>query len=40
MLIRYNMKNNSIADYNNYADFRDCMKNSFITHYANYTYNQ
>ena len=30
------MKNNSITDYANYADFRDYVENSFITNYADY----
>ena len=30
------MKNNSITDYANYADFRDCVGNSFITNYTDY----
>ena len=31
------MKSNSITDNANYADFRDCLENSFITNYADYT---
>ena len=34
--IQYYMKNNSISDYANYADFRDCIENRFITNYADY----
>ena len=31
------MKNNSITDYANYADFRGCVENSFISNYADCT---
>ena len=32
--IQYYMKNNSIPDYANYADFRDTIENNFITNYS------
>ena len=35
--IQYYMKNNFITDNASYADFRDCLENSFITNYADYT---
>ena len=32
------MEVNSINDYANYADFRDCVENSFNTNYADIQY--